>query len=59
MEDGEEFTIFRQVIVDPIPKQPAKAQAVFRVRFKVAKMSTQQNKRFSLILMPFITGLPG
>jgi hypothetical protein len=41
MEDGEEFTIFRQVIVDPTLKHPTKALAVFQVRFKVAKMSTQ------------------
>lgn len=59
MYDGEEFTIFRQVIVDPTPKQPAKPQAEFRVLFKVTRMSAQQNKPFSLIPIPFITGLPG
>ncbi|MBC8264336.1 MAG: hypothetical protein H8E47_09465 [Anaerolineales bacterium] len=59
MEDSQEFTIFRQVIVDPGKDQPEKPGAVFRVRFRVANMSPEQNKRFSLLPIPFFVGLPG
>ena len=59
MENGQEFTIFRQVIVDPGKGQPEEPGAVFRVRFRVANMSPEQNKRFSLLPIPFFVGLPG
>lgn len=58
MGDGRAFTIFRQVIVGR-PGHEAEPRAVFRVRFHVANMSPAQNKLFSLIPIPFITGLPG
>ena len=59
MEDGPEFTIFRQAIVDPSHDQPADPGAIFIVRFHVAKMSPKQNKLFSLLPIPFFIGLPG
>ena len=59
MEDGQEFVIFRQVIVDPGEDQPEKPGATFRVRFHVAHMSPKQNKFFSLLPIPFFVGLPG
>ncbi len=59
MEDGEIFTVFRHVIVIPSSNQGEPPRAVFRVRFRVANMSPQQNKRFSLIPIPFFIGLPG
>jgi hypothetical protein len=57
--DDQEFMIFRQVIVDPPQGQRAKPGALFRVRFRVANMTPEQNKHFSILPIPFITGLPG
>jgi len=59
MEDGQEFVIFRQAIVDSIRHQPEKPAATFEVRFHVAHMSPKQNKLFSLLPIPFFVGLPG
>ena len=59
MEDGQEFVIFRQAIVDPGKDQPEKPGAVFRVRFRVAHMSPERNKLFSLLPIPFFIGLLG
>lgn len=58
-ENGQEFIIFRQVIVDPSQNQPKKPGAIFRVQFRVAHMSPRQNKLFSLLPIPFFVGLPG
>jgi len=53
---GEQvFTIFRQVIVDPTREEPPKQGALFRV----AGMTPEQNKRFSILPIPFFIGLPG
>ena len=59
MEDGDNFTIFRHVVVSPSSNQGEPPHAVFRVRFRIENMSPQQNKRFSLIPIPFFIGLPG
>jgi hypothetical protein len=59
MEDGEEFTIFRQVFVKPRQNQPKIPKAVLHVKFQIARMTPQQNIGFSLIPIPFIIGLPG
>ena len=59
MEDGQEFVIFRHVVVDHRPDQPEKPGATFRVRFRFAHGSPKQNRRFSLFPIPFIVGLPG
>jgi hypothetical protein len=59
-EQGEEFTIFRQVIISPGKSRPVpQSAAIFRVRFTITGMSPRQNKRFSLLPIPFIIGLPG
>jgi hypothetical protein len=58
-EDGEEFTIFRQMIKDPGPDDLGQPGAVFKVRFRVADMSLRMNKVFSLFTIPFFAGLPG
>ena len=57
--DDQVFTIFRQVIVDPPKGRQAKPRAIFRVRFRVANMTVEQNKRFSILPIPFFIGLPG
>ena len=58
-EDGREFTVFRQAIIRPGPGQPERPGALFQVRFRVANMTPAQNKRFSLLPIPFFIGLPG
>jgi hypothetical protein len=59
-EQGDAFTIFRQVIISPWKSRSThQSVAVFRVRFIIAGMSPRQNKRFSLLPIPFIIGLPG
>ena len=58
MEDGREFAIFRQVVVDTSPDRPEEPGAIFRVRFRVAHMSPRQNRLFSLLPIPFFVGLP-
>jgi len=57
--DAQVFAIFRQVIVDPPKGQSATPGALFRVRFRVANMTPEQNQRFSILPIPFFIGLPG
>jgi len=59
MEDGQEFIIFRQVIVDSRQYQREKPGAILRIRFNFAHGSPKQNRLLSLIPIPFIAGLPG
>lgn len=58
-EDGQEYSVFRQVIVDPRQDQPEKPEAILIIRFNFAHGSPKQNKLLSLIPIPFIAGLPG
>ena len=58
MENGQQFVIFRQVMIDPGKDQPKKPEATFRVRFRVEHMSPGLNKLFSLLPIPFFVGLP-
>ena len=57
--DDQVFTIFRQVIVDPLKGQQGKPGVLFRVRFRIANMTPEQNKHFSILPIPFFIGLPG
>ena len=59
MEDGQEYIVFRQVIVDSKRRQSAKPGAILRIRYNFAHGSPKQNKLLSLIPIPFIAGLPG
>ena len=59
MEDGQEYIVFRQVIVDPRQDQREKPGAILRIRFHFALGTPKQNKLLSLIPIPFIVGLPG
>jgi len=59
LDNGIEWIIFRQVIVDPDERQPQKPGAIFRPRFHISNMTHKQNRRFSLLLIPFFVGLPG
>ena len=55
----EEFVVFRKLVLDPIETQPEKPGAVFKVRFRFAKLSAKANRRLSLIPAPFIAAQPG
>lgn len=57
--DGQHFRVFRAVVLDPRPGQPAKPGAVFIPHFHVAGMTVRANILFSLLPMPFFLGLPG
>jgi hypothetical protein len=59
MDDGREFKIFRQVRIEHIKRQQERPGATFIVRFHLRGMSPGLNKKFSLIPMLFILGLPG
>jgi len=59
LDDEQVFLIFRQVIVDLPKNQRGKPRAFFRVRFRVANTSPEQNRRFSILPIPFFIGLPG
>ncbi|MFC1935395.1 hypothetical protein ACFLX9_01320 [Chloroflexota bacterium] len=59
MEDGQETTIFRQVIVDTRQDQRERPGAILRIRFHFAHGGPKQNRLLSLIPIPFIVGLPG
>ena len=58
-EDGREFVVFRQVVVEPTSQQSEKPGAVFKIRFHFAHMPPRVNKVFSLLPIPFIVGLKG
>ncbi len=59
MYDGQKFTIFRHVTLNSGSSYLKKSMAVFRVRFKFAKLSHKANKLASLIPIPLIIGFPG
>jgi hypothetical protein len=59
MDDGRRFEIFRQAIVDAKDVKNTAPGARFIVRFRLANMSMEINKPFSLIPMPFCIGVPG
>jgi len=57
--EGEDWLIFREMVVRPRPGQPALPAAVFRPRFRLAGMGFRVNRLFSLLAIPFFSGLPG
>lgn len=59
VDDGQQYTFFRQVVVDPKRDQLKKPWAILIIRFNFAHGSPKQNKRLSLIPIPFIAGLTG
>lgn len=54
-EDGQEFTIFREVIID----KKIDKSAVFKVKFLLSGMKPENNIRFSWLPVPFFIGLQG
>jgi hypothetical protein len=58
-EEGRQFTIFREVIVDPTKDQPEHPGAVLVLHFKVTNISPEINKFYSLLPLPLYIGDPG
>jgi hypothetical protein len=58
-EEGRQFTIFREVVVDPTKNQPKRPGAVLTLHFKVTNMSPAANKFYSLLPLPLYIGEPG
>jgi hypothetical protein len=58
MEDGQEYTVFRHLMIGP-KKQTDTKMAVFRVRFEFANLSSRINKLLSMIPAPFLIARPG
>lgn len=54
-EDGQEFTIFREIHIDDKIDKPA----IFKVKFLLSGMKPENNIRFSWLPVPFFIGLPG
>lgn len=58
-ERDEDFVVFRKLVLDPPRGQEDPPGALFRVRFYFSRLSTQANKRLSLIPAPFIAAQTG
>ena len=58
MEDGQEFSAFRHLAVDPKRGNDISC-AIFIVRFKFSKLPLSINKRLSLFPTPFLIAMPG
>jgi len=59
MDDGQQFTVFRHMVLDKSAKHPETIPTVFIVRFTFAALSQQANRIASLIPIPLIAGFPG
>ena len=59
VRDGEDYLIFRQIVVDTIDAPGKKPEAILKIRFRFARGSARVNKKLSLIPIPFIIGVPG
>jgi hypothetical protein len=58
-EKGQQFTIFREVVIDPTENQPKRPGAVLVIHFKVTNISPELNKIYSLLPLPLYIGDPG
>jgi hypothetical protein len=56
---GEDFVVFREMVLDPSDGQPEAPGALFTVRFRFSRFSSAVNKRLSLVPAPFIAAQPG
>ncbi len=57
--DGQEFVIFRRTVLDPAPGQPKKPAALFRVCFRVPKISPFRDRLIIALKSPVFVALPG
>ena len=56
--DGQQFVIFKETVLDPLPGQIDRPEAVFRVRFRVRRFAFWQQLLIALKSPLFVT-LPG
>ncbi len=59
MDDGQQFTVFRHMVLDKSANHSEITPTVFIVRFTFAVLSQQANRMASLIPIPLIAGFPG
>jgi len=57
--NGNDFTIFREVVVDPTGDRPPQPGAVLILHFRVTDMTPEHNKIYSLLPLPLYIGDPG
>ena len=57
--EGEDFEIFRKVLLDPAEDQPKRPGALFVVRFNFARFGAKTNRLLSMLPIPFIVAQPG
>ncbi len=57
--DGEEFTIFKQTILDPVHGEAIRPEAMFRVQFRVPKISPWRDRLIITLKSPIFVALPG
>ena len=57
--DGEDYQVFRRMVVDPAEGQPTQPGAHFEVGFHFSRFSPTVNKRLSRLPMPLIAAQPG
>jgi hypothetical protein len=58
-DDGQSYTIFREIVVDPRRDQPEKSCAVFILHFRVTNLSPRLNRLLLLLPIPLYVGFPG
>jgi hypothetical protein len=58
-DDGQEFVIFKQTILDPLPGQDTQPRAMFRVQFRVSKIMPHRDRFIISIKSPIFVALPG
>jgi hypothetical protein len=58
-EGGQEFTVFRKVVVDPGKGQPAQPGALLTLRFKVTNMTPGVNRFYSVLPLLLYIGDKG
>jgi hypothetical protein len=59
VSEGERFTAFRKVTVDPDDAPTDEPGAIFQVRFKFKNLSAAANRKLSLLPIPLIVAQPG
>ncbi len=57
--DGQEFVIFKQTILDPTRAEPQIPEAMFRVQFRVPKITPWRDRLVISLKSPVFVALPG
>jgi hypothetical protein len=58
-KDGNSFTVFREVVVDPAKGQPEQPGATLILHFRVSNMTPAVNEFYSVLPLPLYLGDPG